>query len=101
MFKWMMRLKRKRISEQGRGPLTLRRWRLVDLGEVGMYCFFDPEKEKIFIYPLTKNEGSDRLNDVVSVSALVEGEGAAPHQINLFRKKVPYAQSAVDNNSGI
>ena len=60
---------------------------MVDLGDdVGCYCFFDPRREKICIYPLTSPESPGIIESMVSVSALVEGRGVAPHQINLFRK---------------
>ncbi len=84
----MFRLLRK-IFERVRGPQpkTLRAWRMVDLGEdVGMYCFFDPRREKIFIYPLTSPERPGIIESMVSVSALETGTGVAPHQVNLLRE---------------
>jgi len=75
-------------------PKTLRAWRMVDLGEdVGMYCFFDPLKEKIFIYPLTDHEAPGILESMVSVSDLETGTGVAPHQINLFSKGMNHAKT--------
>jgi len=72
-------------------PIPIRRWRMVDLGDPGMYCFFDPKKERIFIYPLTAHEEPGILESMVSVSDLETGTGVAPHQVNLFRlSEVPY-----------
>ena len=81
----------RRILGSGRKlrPKVVRRWRLVDLGEgVGMYCFFDPARERIFIYPLTEDESPGMMESMVSVSGLETGNGIAPHQFNLFRKEL-------------
>ena len=91
----MLALKRK-IFELVRGykSKTLRSWRMVDLGEsVGVYCFFDPRKEKIYIYPLTYPDSPNIMKGMVSVSALVEGRGVAPHQVNLFQEGIENAIS--------
>jgi len=86
----------RRILDRALGPkpITLRRWRMVDLGEgVGMYCFFDPLKEKICIYPLTDLESPGILESMVSVSDLETGDGVPPHQVNLFRKELNYGKT--------
>ena len=71
---------------------TIRSWRMVDLGDdVGVYCFFDPRKEKIYIYPLTYESQKNMMESMVSVSALVEGRGVAPHQLNLLLKGCEHA----------
>ena len=68
-------------------PKVLRAWRMVDLGEdVGCYCFFDPRREKICVYPLTSPEPPSIMENMISMSALETGTGVAPHQVNLFRK---------------
>jgi len=51
-----------------------------------MYCFFDPKKEYICIFPLTPVDKPNIMESMVSVSALIEGEGVAPHQLSLYRK---------------
>ena len=70
---------------RGLKPKVLRAWRMVDLGEdVGLYCFFDPKRERICVYPLTSPKSPGILESMVSVSALETGTGVAPHQVNLF-----------------
>jgi len=64
----------------------------MNVGEDGMYCFFDPNTEKVCVYPLTDSERSAMVTEHGSVSALIESEKVLPHQINLFRKQVPYAR---------
>ncbi len=86
----MLRLIKKTLDLVRRNrPKKIRMWRLVDLGDdVGLYCFFDPRREKIFIYPLTSPESPGIMESMVSVSALEAGGGVAPHQISLFRRSL-------------
>jgi len=67
---------------------TIRRWRLVDLGDVGMYCFFDPRREEIIILPLTSPKGPGIIESMVSVSALENGERLVPHQLSFYREVI-------------
>ena len=76
------------LGKKGPHPKVVRNWRMLDCGDDGMYCFFDPKYEKIFIYPLTKFDNAVNIREYGSVSALVEGEGVAPHQIHLFRRAI-------------
>ncbi len=81
----------KRILTILRSPKAkkLRAWRMVDLGDgFGVYCFFDPRRERICIYPLTSPEPPGIMENMVSMSALETGTGVAPHQINLFRRSL-------------
>ncbi len=63
---------------------VIRRWRIVDCGDTGVFVFIDPKKEKIMLYGLTESEKSDNMELYGSVSASVEGRGFAPGQSILF-----------------
>jgi hypothetical protein len=67
-FKWISKMfqRRKRTSAKDRQSKILRKWRLIDLGDSGMYCYFDPYTERIEILSLTKDEKLD----IVGVSPL-------------------------------
>ncbi len=65
-----------------RNPIPIREWRIQEV-EGGMYLFFDPTREKIYIYPLTSPDGNPKIGGNGSVSALTEAE-AEPHQMYLL-----------------
>ena len=65
----------------------------MNAGKDGLYCFFDPKIEKIFIYRLTDAERADMMSEYGSVSASSESGRMTPIQDILFRKQVPYARS--------
>ena len=50
-------------------------WRMIDLGDSGMYCYFDPGSEKIMIFPLTDEEKQGSVVMYGSVSGLERGRG--------------------------
>jgi len=82
---------RKRSWPKG-GEKVVRNWRIIGSDNSGFYCYFDPRTESIMIRDLTVPEQLDRIEDTLSVSALVEG-GGEPSQMDLFRMEVEHGVS--------
>ena len=90
-----MFLNLRKILDRVLGPRSkvIRSWRMIDLGDDGMYCFFDPKVEKIYVCDLTSSEKHLMIKTYGSVSGAGGGGGVMPHQVNLFRKEIPYGRS--------
>ncbi len=69
----------RKTSDPGHLPNAkpLRRWRMIDLGDSGMYVYFDPDSERIMIFSLTEQEKLDTLGEYGSVSGLRRGRGSS------------------------
>jgi len=50
---------------------------MIDLGDSGMYVYFDPDSERVMIFSLTEQEKLDTLKEYGSVSGLGRGRGSS------------------------
>jgi len=90
--------RKRRKTFEGPGPRKQKKifqWRLIDLGDSGMYCYFDPGSERIEIYPLTSREKTSMLKEYGSVSGLGrDGAQFQDAQLPLFGLELKDAKSA-------
>ena len=89
-FLWIRKILRTPSSANLSSEKKINQWRIIDLGDSGVYVYVDPRSEKIRIFSLTRDEMESKIKLHGSVSGLQPAAGDPFQSVFRFRKQVPY-----------